>query len=122
MPFPTWPAGLPQEMLLEHDHGPEQNVVAFRPQVGEPTLYQVGESHVRPLRGRLRVSDAELATFLEFFRTDLRHGSRQFNWTSDSFDGYTLRLQFDPDSAYSHAGMTTGWMLSVNLWIVREVA
>lgn len=122
MPFPTWPAGLPQEMLLEHDHGPETNVVAFRPQVGEPTLYQVGESRVRPLRGRLRVSDAELATFLEFFRTDLRSGSRQFNWTSDSFDGYTLRLQFDPDSAYSHTGMTTGWMLSVNLWIIREVA
>jgi hypothetical protein len=122
MPFATWPSTLPQEMLLEHTHGSEANVVAFRPQVGVPTLYQVGETQSRYIRGRLRVSDAQLATFLEFYRDTVLHGSRRFDWESASFDGATLRLQFDPDEAFSYAGMASGWMLSLNLWVVREIA
>lgn len=122
MPFPEWPSSLPQAMLLEHSGGPEVNVVAFRPQVGVATLYQVGESQARPIRGRLRVSDGELAVFLEFYRETLRNGSRRFNWTSDSFDGATLRLQFDPEEGFSYSAAAIGWYLSVNLWVVREVA
>jgi hypothetical protein len=122
MPFAEWPSSLPQDMLLEHSHGPEVNVVAFRPQVGVPTLYQVGDVQSRYIRGRVRVSDAQMQTFLDFFRDDLRSGSRRFNWTSDSFDGATLRLQFDSDEAFTYAGMAAGWILSLNLWVVREVA
>jgi len=122
MPFAEWPGSLPQEMLLEHTHGPETNVVAFRPQVGAPSLYQVGDVHVRYIRGRVRVSDAQMDTFLSFFRNDLRNGSRRFNWTSDSFDGFTLRLQFDDQEAFTSSGMASGWMLNLNLWVIREVA
>ncbi len=122
MPFPSWPVGLPQEMLLDHTGGAELNVVAFSPQVGVATLYQVGESQSRDVRGRLRVSDAQLATFLEFYRTTLRNGSRRFDWTSDSFDGATLRLQFDPSEPFSYSAAAIGWFLNVNLWCVREIA
>lgn len=122
MPFAEWPETLPQDMLLEHGHGPEVNVVAFRPQVGVPTLYQVGESQSRYIRGRLRISDAQLETFFTFYRETIRNGSRRFDWESASFDGATLRLQFDPDEPFTYSGMAGGWMLSVNLWVVREIA
>lgn len=122
MPFAEWPASLPQDMLLDHVQGGEANVVAFRPQVGPPTLYQVGNTRSRTLRGRVRVSDAQLATFLDFYRDDLRSGSRRFNWTSDSFDGATLRLQFDEAEGFTYSSMPAGWVLNLNLWVVREVA
>ena len=122
MPFAEWPVALPQNMLLEHGHGPELNVVAFRPQVGVPTLYQVGETQSRSIRGRVRVSDSQMATFLTFFRDTILHGSRRFDWTSDSFDGATLRLKFDSDEPFTYEGMPSGWMLNLNLWVVREVA
>lgn len=124
MPFAEWPESLPQAMLLEHMSGGELDVVTFRPQVGAPILYQVGNSRSYPVRGRLRLSDAQLDTFLEFFRDTLRNGSRRFDWTSASFDGGTMRLQFDVEGGepFSYNAMAAGWMLSVSLIVVRQVA
>jgi hypothetical protein len=122
MPYPEWPATLPQDMLLGHTGQAVPSSVAFRPQVHAPTLYQVGDSQAHAVRGRLRVSDAQLQTFLEFYRETLRYGSRRFNWTSASFDGATMRLQFDEAAPYSHEAAAIGWTLDVTLWVVRQVA
>lgn len=122
MPFAEWPASLPQAMLLGHSNGSEVDVVAFAPQVGAPVLFQVGDSRSSAVQGTLRVSDSQLADFLEFYRDDLRNGSRRFDWTSDSFDGATLRLQFDPSNPFSYQAQAIGWLLSVSLTVVRQVA
>ena len=118
----TWPASLPQAMLLQHNEGAPSNVSAFQPMVGEPALFQTGSSRARAVSGSLRISDVQRATFLTFYETTLSMGTRQFEWTSDSFDGETWRLQFAEDGAYTLIAQAAGWILQVSLMMVRRVS
>ncbi len=117
-----WPVSLPSDLLLGHTEGPPSNVAGFKPLIGAPALYQIGDSPARAVPGRLRISDAQRVTFLEFYQQTLRMGTRPFELTSSAFDGATWLCQFAAENPYQLAGAAAGWWLELSLVLVRQLA
>lgn len=98
------------------------NLAEFLPQVGAPALYQIGDSPVVRVSGRVRVTDDQAADFIEFYTETLAMGSRRFTLESDSFDGQEWICQFAKDGPYQLEGAAAGWWLQLSLVLVRRIS
>lgn len=112
---------LPADLILGHTESAPANRAAFEPLVGAPVLYQMGDSPVRTVPGRLRISDAQREIFLAFFTETLAQGTRRFALESSAFDGQTWLCQLDAEQPYQLEGAAAGWWLQLSLVLVRRL-
>jgi hypothetical protein len=117
-----WPAELPTDLLIGHSETALANLAAFQPLVGAPALYQVGDSQVRTVPGRLRISDAQRLVWLDFYSDTLAMGTRRFSLQSSGFDGETWQCQLADQQPYQLEGAAAGWWLTLSLVLVRRLA
>ena len=78
----TWPVALPQLPAVGAlSGGPQSNKVSFQPDAGPQIDRRRGTAvaHIRNIRLPL-ITDAQLATFVSFFETDLKDGVLPFVW------------------------------------------
>lgn len=118
----VWPVTLPADLILGHPQSAPANVAAFQPMLGAPALYQMGDSPVHTVQGRLRISDAQRVTFRTFYEQTLRMGTRPFEFTSSAFDGETWLCQFAASGAFELTGAAAGWWLQLSLVLLRQLA
>jgi len=89
MSIPAWPATLPQVIWAEgFGESPADVLLRTSMDVGPAKVRRRSTAGVRPVTGKLKVTSAELDTFLVFYVTTLLNGSLRFSWTEPR-DGTT---------------------------------
>ncbi len=77
----VWPASLPQKMLAPgFDEQPPDERIRTPMEVGPAKLRRRTSAGVRPIKGSIRCSLTQRATFDEFYRSTLSGGVLPFDW------------------------------------------
>lgn len=96
--MPTWPASLPQAPLVDQwSGGPQRNKVSFQPEIGPSIDRRRGSSAFHTYQATFApLTDAQLATFVYFFETELYDGVVSFQW-NDPVTGAAYNWKFSDD-------------------------
>lgn len=94
----SWPAGLPQKLLVDgYSQGLGAGVLAYAPEAGPALTRRRFSATVKPLAGVVEMTSAQLATLKGFFDTELIGGSLAFTFP-DPLGGSALLVRFLADS------------------------
>lgn len=110
----TWPVSLPAAPLLGGIEAEDQdNVIRFEPDVGEAMARQRSTAVPVRMTVEFKLTEAQRATLMAFYRTDCAYGSVEFTWT-DPEDGETASFMFLGSPKRGH--QTKGaWRVSCTL-------
>ncbi|HVI28866.1 hypothetical protein [Hansschlegelia sp.] len=87
----SWPAELPQRMLVDaYNRTGRDGVEATDMKAGPPKTRLRTSSAVEPLQGAVEVRTAGLARFRRFYNEELKFGSKLFWIRDQAFDGQPL--------------------------------
>lgn len=94
LPFPSWPYDVNQ-LVSRRSYGerPERNVASWQPEVGPPSERRRSSVTSSQLQFSGRVTDAEWASLMTFYRTTLRDGALPFCRTQP-LTGVTGKFKF----------------------------
>lgn len=114
--MPTWPVSLPQRLRLEGAaFAPQPNVISFGTEVGPGKARRRSTARVTVATGAQLHTQAQLETFLEFFRDDLEDGALTFTWV-DHVEGGAADYRFSPSDPYRAAPAGNElWLVTLNL-------
>ncbi len=87
--MPTWPATIPQKPGAgKWQGGPQNNVVTFQPDVGEPIQRRRSSAIAHVYRATfVGLSGSELSTFKTWFEGTLYDGTLAFDWVDPIYGG-----------------------------------
>jgi len=112
-PPPSWPATLPQGLLVAGlQYSPERNATAIPTEVGEVLTRQRFTGRMVRLSGALLLTSAQYADLLAFYFEELRE-TTPFTW-ADPVTGDSLELVFD-GAPQGQPVTTEDWQVSVSL-------
>lgn len=81
MSIPTWPATMPQNLLISgYSESPPSVVLRTTMDIGPVKLRRRTTSAIRPVTGEQVITSAQLAEFKAFYNTDLYGGALRFSW------------------------------------------
>lgn len=115
----AWPAGLPQYLQQSGASlGAGDGLLESQPDIGPPITRRRTTAVVRPLRGSVLCTDAQITTFETFFYTTIMNGSLPFSFP-DPRTGTTLLVKFTKGSppSYSPQG-GNNYLLSLDLLVL----
>lgn len=93
----TWPATLPEFMLLEGAvEGLADGRIFFDADTGPGKVRRRSTARPRPLQGRMIVTTEQLATFRTFVDTTLMSGALSYTMTDQTLLTGTIRVRFNP--------------------------
>jgi len=106
MANPVWPVGIPQEILqTSYAESPPDNVVKSQMAVGPPKMRRRSTSGERPFSGVINMTETQLETFDDFFRTTLKDGSLRFDRKHPrDMSGPDVECRFVRPPVYTSAG------------------
>lgn len=82
MSIPSWPATMPQELLMSgYSESPPNVALRTSMDIGPAKLRRRSTSAVRPITGEQIITTSQLADFKLFYNTDLLGGTLRFSWT-----------------------------------------
>src|SRR5690554_6657207 len=94
MAIPSWPAGLPQELVVEgYGQSAADTLLTSQTDKGPGKRRRRTTAGVEPVQGRLLCSGDELESLRAFFRTTLGDGALRFAW-ADPASGEPCEMRF----------------------------
>lgn len=99
----AWPSALPTPLRNGWGEQSQPNTVSFMPEVGPPIRRRRGTVRSRISTMTFRMSDAQLATFISFFETDLKDGALRFTM------------------AHPVTGASATWIVEDGTWVYDTV-
>ena len=76
----TWPVTLPQRLSADTSVVDDESRAITDMDSGPASVRNRFTAITQSVKGSMVLSGSQLATFLTFFRTTIRHGSLSFNW------------------------------------------
>lgn len=114
----TWPASLPQNMLMDgYSHSAANNILRTNMDAGPAKQRRRFTSGPQPVTGKIFVNDTELETFKDWYVDDLLEGALRFDWV-DQDDGTTaVEYRFTSQPTWEPAGPGY-WFINLPLEIM----
>ena len=100
----TWPASLPQKPAAgSWSGGPQNNAVAFKPEVGDAITRRRGSAVGHVYSGRFTaLTLVQLNVFKTFYETTIYDGTLSWDWIDPIYgDASTWRFILGEDAGYS---------------------
>jgi hypothetical protein len=118
MAVDTWPATLPQLLLVEgYADGVADGRIISNTDAGPPKVRRRSSAMPRPVQGRMIMDTDQLADLRDFVDNTLIGGALPFNFP-DPVDGSTVIVLFaDSLPVWSAYGADT-WNVNLSLWIM----
>jgi len=112
----TWPGTLPTDFLTQGfvESAPD-NVISSDMDIGPPKTRRRASAAVRPIKGVLKMTAAQVATHDTFFTDTTYDGAEAFDWT-DPRTGGSVSFLYSPGAppTYESAGGDY-WNVTINL-------
>ncbi|HOX55209.1 MAG TPA: hypothetical protein PLC32_07180 [Candidatus Omnitrophota bacterium] len=89
----TWPATLPQRLSSDTSVQDDESRAISDMDSGPPSVRNRFTAITQTIKGSMVLTGAQLATFLIFFRTTIKHGSLSFYWIHP-FTEETVEIRF----------------------------
>lgn len=112
-----WPITIPQTLSVDGygEAAPDTNIRSAM-DAGPAKVRRRATCAVRPVTGKMVMTEAELGDFRDFYDDDLLGGSLRFNWV-DPWDGTTaVEMRFTAPytiSAFGHEAFEVGMSLEI---------
>lgn len=97
----SWPATLPQCLVLGYGEGLADNLLEYKPDIGPPISRRRSSAATRPLSGQMRMTRAQIAILRSFYEGTLDQGALPFEFPDPTAIGETLLVKFMKGSAPS---------------------
>lgn len=102
MSVPVWPVTLPQILLVSgYQEGARDNNLRSAMDSGPAKVRRRATAAVRPVKGKLVMTAAQLEIFKSFYADDLLDGSLRFSWTEPTDSGTAAEMRFKEAPAWS---------------------
>jgi hypothetical protein len=120
--MPTWPVSLPTRVLLEGFEATlPSTVIETQMDTGPAKRRRRFTAAVTPYAAMLRITAAQLATFIAFFQTDTAGGALTFDGLAHPLTGAAATHRFmkpgDSPPSYHRVGHDT-WQVSFGLEVM----
>ncbi len=113
----TWPASLPQYVLVEgYSEAPPQNTIRTSMDVGPPKMRRRSTAAVRPITGNQHMNKTQVAALDTFYVTTLNSGVDQFDWVHPRTQS-AVDFRFTAPPQYESLG-GTAWMVTLSLEVM----
>lgn len=114
----TWPADLPQCLIVGYNDGEPDNLLETEPDTGPSSSRPRSTAAVRPLSGSMKMTRAQIVMLDSFFRATLRFGALPFNFPDPTFGG-TVLVKFPKGSQPSWQQIAPGvYRVNINLVVL----
>ncbi len=102
--MPIWPVTLPQQLLVK-DYTETMADTSIRTSMesGPAKVRKRTSAAIRPVRGSLILTAAEVAIFKAFYITDLSGGALRFDWV-DPITAAAVEMRFTETPGWSSQG------------------
>ena len=95
MSIPTWPATLPQRLLLSgYSESPANVLSRTSMDMGPAKQARRGTAGVRPVNGKQIQTKTQLTALLTFYNTTLLNGSLRFSWVEPLSSTTAAEMRF----------------------------
>ncbi|CAB4195937.1 hypothetical protein UFOVP1299_44 [uncultured Caudovirales phage] len=92
---PAWPVSLPQEIQMRGYTESAPNVtIASTPDLGPSKVRRRMTASIRPVKGSITVTDAQLNDLITFYNTALLGGALRFTWVDPRNSAVPVEFRF----------------------------
>jgi hypothetical protein len=115
--MPAWPGTLPAAILVDgtQEQAPK-NTIRTEMDAGPPKVRQRFTAGIRPIKGSLKLTKAQVETLDVFYVTTLKSGSLRFDWTHPR-TGAATEFRFTAPPSYTSQGQDT-WTAQLELEVL----